>query len=129
MTKREKIERFDAVDAERDRYMLALHDLVNNKFEFPVIEYKSDKIGRYKIRMSWRAMPLFLVVYERAGQSDQAYVLTEEQILRAADDGGSADPYIAMLVRARQRCIARHDDKDRIARQIAESKSNAADLA
>jgi hypothetical protein len=112
LTKAEKLARFDEVQAERNRYSLAVFDMANHKFSFPVIEKLEDVHGRYKISMSYRAMPLFLVVFQCAGQTDQPTVLDEQQIRDAYRDGGAGHPYIAMLMRAVNRLLNKQYDKE-----------------
>jgi hypothetical protein len=66
-TKKEKIERFDAVEAERSNLSLAIYDLVNDKFSKPVIVKEKNygtpayvAGGVLSLRVSMRAMPIFL---------------------------------------------------------------------
>lgn len=100
MSKKEQVEQFDAVLAERNSYSAAMHDMVNGKFSSPIrLNTKNygdqSKFGsRYTMRISFRAMPLFLVVFKCAGQPDQTTVLTEQQI---TDQRDSRVPYVRML--------------------------------
>lgn len=129
MTKIEKLAAFDKVQAECSRYVLAMHDLANHKFSFPVIEredWETKKFRRYKVQMSNRAMPLFLVTFQCAGQSDQITVLDEAQIRDAYRDGGAGNPYISMLMRAVNALMAKQYQKELVAAQIADTRKAVA---
>lgn len=123
MTKREKLENFDAVAARASKNELALFDLVNGKFDFPVVIKPADLDptfgpGRYRIQMSYRGMPLFLVRWQQGCQADQTEVLTEDQIM----EGSRRAPeslYWRVMMQARNMCFAKHMDKERIQATIA----------
>lgn len=50
MTKKAKLETFDAVQSERDCYMLAVYDLTNNKVEWG--PWKFDESGKMRFGIS-----------------------------------------------------------------------------
>jgi hypothetical protein len=108
-TKKEKVERFDAVSAERDKFMLALYDLANDKFSKPVYRDENDYVSgqkrnecKLRVRMSWRAMPLFLIEWLNGGVQTSMNVLTETEM-----EDITRDPYSTgnrMLLDAFEEC-------------------------
>jgi hypothetical protein len=99
-TNKQRIAEYDAVKAERDKLELALYDLLNGRFTAPVRKYYrhygEGETGHISVRLSWRAMPLYLV--ETSGGGFQLYAETElEDLFRKR--AGSA--YARMLMDAR----------------------------
>jgi hypothetical protein len=87
MTKKEKIEQFDAVKADRDTMLLVLYDVVNGKFGTPAVldcrEYdKRLRVGTtLKMSASWRAMPLFLIFWHNPGEKNKTpFFMTETEL-------------------------------------------------
>ena len=81
MTKKQKLDTFDHVAAKADKLALALYDLVNHKFGTAErVMFKDfdtrERSGSILVRMSWRAMPLFLV----KNDNDSVDVYTESEI-------------------------------------------------
>lgn len=86
LSQKAKLEQFDGIKAERDSLMLALYDLVNKKFSSPVrIALKNldqREEGHFTMRLSYRAMPLYLVEYRCKGAVvANTEVYTDNQIL------------------------------------------------
>jgi hypothetical protein len=117
MTKKDKAEKYDAIAAKVGNLELALFDLVNSRFEFPVIVRPIDMdkdfgSGRYRVQMSYRSMPLFLVRYQQGCQADSVEVLTEDQI----QEGYRRHPlslYWRVMMQARNECMRKRDEKER----------------
>ncbi len=107
ITQKEKIERFDDVSASLSKNQLALHDVVNSKFGIGVwvkcSDFDEHGFGRYLVKMSWRAMPLFLVRYCAAGQDDQVVVWTDEELLNYSRNNQTV--YWRMMMSARNELI------------------------
>ena len=118
LTQKQKLEIFDAVSYRAANNELALFDLVNGKFQFPVIVKPSDidptfGAGRYRVQMSYRAMPLFLVRYQQGCQPDHTEVLTESQI-REGYQRAPQSLYWRVMKQAMDTCFVKHLDKERI---------------
>jgi hypothetical protein len=85
-SQREKIQTFDQVKDERDKLALAVCDLVNGKFSkavrIPIRDYdKSWESGWYSIRLSLRAMPLFICEQHLGGTGvNRVDVYTDNEI-------------------------------------------------
>ena len=85
MTKKEKLETFDAVKAQADKNSLAVYDLVNDAFSGQVRINERDYDatggnGHYTMRVSMRSMPLFLVCWCVPGQAKHTDVWTDSEI-------------------------------------------------
>jgi hypothetical protein len=81
-TKKYKIENFDAVKAERDRMMLALHDIQNDRIAYGdwCFEAGHSKEGKYRAGLSrMDSCPLLTLIWRCAGQSDSITVWDAEQ--------------------------------------------------
>ena len=97
--------------AERDKYELALYDMVNGKFGKAVRrsykDYSKDCKGSISVRMSYRAMPLFLVE-EKAGDRTTVFVWTEAQIMDLERNTPSG-AWPRMLISARHELMANRE--------------------
>jgi hypothetical protein len=93
MTKKEKLETFDAIKAERDKLQLAFYDLTVDssrfKFAHPVtVDVKKEIDGtlddKYRVSLSDRAEPIYLIqCVDRltpSGFCTSSEVLTESEI-------------------------------------------------
>lgn len=71
-TKKEKLETFDGVKAQRDRYMLTINDLIKSKFSVPIAVDAAEVDNSYRegdtvmyVRVSERRdVSLYLVTYK-----------------------------------------------------------------
>ncbi len=84
MTKKQKLESFDAVQAERDKLSLALWDLANDRFSSALrmraSNFMKGESGYYIVRLSNRHMPLVLVHDHTGGSPCTPSVWTEREI-------------------------------------------------
>ena len=69
LSKKAKVEQFDAVQKERDLYNLALHDMQNEHVHWGGWEREADGQGKYKAGLS-RHGSLLLTVFRHPGQQD-----------------------------------------------------------
>jgi hypothetical protein len=77
MTKAQKIAEYDHVAAERDRFMLALNDMLNQDVEWSGWHKEHDSQGRYRVglsRMDSASGGLVTLIYRHPNQRD--YVTT-----------------------------------------------------
>jgi hypothetical protein len=97
-TQKEKLEQFDALEADRDTMRLVLYDVLNGKFSKPVRidarEYDSLSVeGSYlEMSRSERAMPLYLINWRspESNQRHSAMFMTENEIMDMGRDYMSA---------------------------------------
>ncbi len=114
-TKAYKLEHFDHIKSERDKFELTVYDLVNSRFSVGVRlwckDFEHGARGCYQVKMSWRAMPLYLVTFQTAGQPDHAEVLTDDEI----QDGYRAQPtgiYWRIVMMARNELVQKQTQKE-----------------
>lgn len=98
LTKKDKLESFDAIKSERDKLALAVHDLCGGS-KFPFRGKVSIDCGKeidsdyadhlYRVSVSERSMPYYMV--EAIGQSGQVQSVsfwTENEIAAERENGG-----------------------------------------
>ncbi len=80
MTKKAKVEQFDAVARERDNFMCALHDVLNNQVTWGEWVKEHDGAGKYRAGLSRET--LLLLTFRHPNQSDHttAYDLDSELV-------------------------------------------------
>ena len=116
MTKKDKLEQFDRVYAERETLGLALYDIVNGLFAEKYI-YSAEWIRQnitgdydgpsYTIEMSWRGNPIFMVTIteprtlKRSTPRKSVHVFRETDIeaMRSAAQDGAFFERIVLLGR------------------------------
>jgi len=91
LSKAYKAEHYDEIEAERSKYVLALHDLANGKFSaekrLAEKDYQKGEKGSLAMRVSLRAMPLFLVEWSTpANEHKSMTVYTESELEDIARD-------------------------------------------
>jgi len=105
MTKKAKLEQFDAVQHERDLYMLAVHDMQNDLVYWGswMAEGSNGK-GKYKAGLS-RQGSLLLTVFRHPNQQDSIHVFDAEKeidnILRLRAGSTTWEPLLAAILSAK----------------------------
>lgn len=75
MTKKAKIEQFDAVARERDLLSLAVYDLMNDQVTWSGWHKESDSAGKYRAGVSrLDHTALLLITFRHPGQGDSTSV-------------------------------------------------------
>ena len=107
MTKAQKIAEYDHVARERDTFMLALNDVLNQDVEFSSWCKESDSQGKYRVGMSRLDAAdggLMIVTYRHPGQGDYTtaqtldsmesigYLKPPGRTARPAGQGGAGQP-------------------------------------
>lgn len=88
MTKKDKLEQFDSIKAELDKLQLAVYDMtVQGRFSFTHHvgvdvhnEIDSDLEGKYRVSISERAMPYYMVESRVAGKTISVSFWTESEV-------------------------------------------------
>ena len=84
LTKAQKLEQFEGLKTSADKMELVIHDLVNSNFKQIGVrlwfrDYIPQAVGYVEMKVSLRAMPLFLVA-DCSGSSKTVSVYTEDEI-------------------------------------------------
>ena len=100
MTKAQKIADYDRVARERDTFMLALNDVLNQDFEFSSWCKESDSQGEYRVgvsRLNSAGGGVMVVTFRHPGQSD--YTITQNIVDSKYPMGFYTNPALSEAIR------------------------------
>lgn len=105
VTKKYKLENYDLVASERDRMMMAMHDIQNNRVTWGGWHWEENADGKYRVGLS-RDGDLLIQIWRHPGQSDSITVHDayrfEADVRRSRMNSESVEPVLQAILSAKR---------------------------